>query len=281
MKHHTITGGGGTLLHLVETGNPRGQPILFIHGISQCALAWERQLSSPTLGSHRLIAMDMRGHGSSERPLAGYDDSRRWADDVDAVIRELSLDQPILCGWSYGPLVILDYIRHYGERRIGGIHFTGGITKLGSAEAVSVLTPEVLGLVPGLFSRDAEQSVGGLEGLVRLFFAREPAAAQVYTVLGWNVSVPPFVREAMFSRVLNNDDVLRAIRTPVLITHGTEDAVVRLAAVDQHRANLPHAQIHIMQNAGHVAFLENPEPFNQRLAEFSRAVRQSPAATPA
>jgi pimeloyl-ACP methyl ester carboxylesterase len=281
MKHHTIPGGGGTLLHLVESGNPRGQPILFIHGISQCALAWERQLSSPTLRGFRLVAMDMRGHGSSERPLTGYGDASRWADDVDAVIRELSLDQPILCGWSYGPLVILDYVRHFGEERIGGIHFVGGITKLGSAEAVSVLTPEVLGLVPGLFSRDAEQSVGSLESLARLFFVREPSAAELYTMLGWNVSVPPFVREAMFSRVLDNDDVLRGIRTPVLITHGAEDAVVRVAAVDQHRANLPHAQIHIMQNAGHVAFLEDPEPFNRRLAEFCTSVRKSSAATPA
>ena len=42
-------------------------------------------------------------------------DSKLWADDVNAVIEALSLDHPILCGWSYGPLVILDYIRHYGE----------------------------------------------------------------------------------------------------------------------------------------------------------------------
>ena len=42
MMHHTITGGGGLQLHVVETGNPSGRPILFIHGISQCWLAWSR-----------------------------------------------------------------------------------------------------------------------------------------------------------------------------------------------------------------------------------------------
>ncbi len=273
MKHHTITGGGGTLLHLVETGNPRGQPILFIHGFSQCSLAWERQLGSGILRRYRLVTMDMRGHGSSERPVEGYADSRRWADDVEAAIRELSLDQPILCGWSYGPLVILDYIRHYGEAQIGGIHIVGGITKLGSTNALSLLTPEVLGLVPGLFSRDAEQSVGSLEALVRLFFVNEPSTAELYTMLGWNASVPPFVREALFSRIIDNDDVLRSIRTPVLITHGREDAVVKLDAVERHRAQLPHAQIHIMPNAGHAAFSEDADSFNQRLAEFCAAAR--------
>ena len=115
MKTHKITGGGGIQLHLVETGNSRGRPILFIHGFSQCWLAWSRQLSSDLADGHRLVAMDMRGHGLSDKPSEGYGDSRLWADDVNAAIQALSLDHPILCGWSYGPLVILDYIRHYGE----------------------------------------------------------------------------------------------------------------------------------------------------------------------
>ena len=66
MKHHTIIGGGGTRLHVVETGNPRGQAVLFIHGTSQCWLNWERQLNSDLARDYRLIAMDLRGHGASD-----------------------------------------------------------------------------------------------------------------------------------------------------------------------------------------------------------------------
>src|SRR5215207_944789 len=108
MKHHTIAGGGGIRLHVVEAGDPRGQAILFIHGFSQCSLAWSRQLGSDLGRQYRLVAMDMRGHGASDKPRDAYGDSKLWADDVYAVIRELGLDQVILCGWSYGPLVILD-----------------------------------------------------------------------------------------------------------------------------------------------------------------------------
>jgi pimeloyl-ACP methyl ester carboxylesterase len=140
MKHHTITGGDGVQLHVVETGNPGGRPILFIHGLSQCWLAWARQLNSDLADRYRLLAMDMRGHGLSEKPRDGYADSRLWADDVAAVLRALTLDRPILCGWSYGPLVILDYVRHYGEEALGAMTFVDGITKLGSEEAASVLT---------------------------------------------------------------------------------------------------------------------------------------------
>ena len=57
-----------------------------------------------------------------------------------AIIDALKLDRPVLSGWSYGPLVILDYLRHYGEDRIGGIHFVGGITKLGSDAAMWLAT---------------------------------------------------------------------------------------------------------------------------------------------
>jgi pimeloyl-ACP methyl ester carboxylesterase len=277
MRHHTITGGGGTRLHLVETGNPHGQAVLFIHGFSQCALAWERQLSSDLAHHYRLIAMDMRGHGDSEKPREGYDNSKLWADDVDASIRELSLDRPVLCGWSYGPLVILDYVRHYGEAHIGGIHFVGAITKLGSDAALSVLTSEVLALVPGLFSDSVGESIGTLESFVRMFFAREPARADLYTMLGYNACVPPFVREALFSRILDNDDLLPTICSPVLITHGAADAVVKKEVVEQHRAGIPHARIYVIPEAGHAAFWDNAASFNEQLADFCEEIGTSSA----
>jgi pimeloyl-ACP methyl ester carboxylesterase len=275
MKHHTITGGGGTRLHLVEAGNPRGPAILFIHGISQCWLQWSRQLDSSLAQTHRLVAMDMRGHGQSERPRDGYGDASLWADDVDAAIRQLELDRPILCGWSYGPLVILDYVRHHGEDAIGGMHLVGAVTKLGSEAALSVLTPEFLSLVPQLFSQDAEESVRGLEKLLRLCFAHEPTAAELYCMLGYNASVPPFVRQALFSRVVDNDDLLPTIRRPVLITHGARDAIVRRDAVDQHRTGIGHAQVDVVPSAGHASFWDDAPSFNARLAAFSEVVARA------
>jgi len=267
-----IEGGGGARLHVVETGRATGRPILFIHGLSQCSLSWGRQLGSDLAEDHRLVAMDMRGHGSSDKPREGYGDARLWADDINATIRTLGLAHPILCGWSYGPLPILDYIRHYGEDEIGGIHFVGGITRLGSEKALSVLTPAFLELIPGFFSADVEDSVRSLESLLRLCLVKEPATADLYLILGWCLSVPPYVRQGLLSRAFDNDDLLPTIRKPVLITHGTKDAVVVPAVVEEHQAGMAHAQIHLMENAGHAAFWEHAEGFNQRLRAFSEAV---------
>ena len=275
MKHYTITGGGGTRLHLVEAGDSRAPAILFLHGMSQSWITWDRQMRSELARRYRLVAMDLRGHGSSERPRDGYDDSRLWAADVAAAIGELELDRPILCGWSYGPLAILDYIRYYGEERIGGIHLVGAVTKLGSEAAAAVLAPEFLALVPGFFSSDVGESVRALESLLHLCFARAPEAPDRYTMLGFNVSVPPLVRQALLTRVVDNDDLLPTIAKPVLITHGALDAIVRQEAVAQHRAGLPHAQVHIMPDAGHAAFWDDAASFNRRLGAFREEVVRS------
>lgn len=269
MNHHNITGGGGIQLHVVEAGAPAGHPILFIHGFSQCSLSWNRQLNSDLANDHRLVAMDLRGHGLSDKPRDGYDNSQLWADDVNSVITALGLDHPILCGWSYGPLPILDYIRHYGENNIGGLQFVGGISKLGSEEAAWVITPEFLSLVPGLFSTQVEESVRSLESLLRLCFLHEPSWEELRLMLGYNVAVPPFVRQALFSRALDNDDILPKLHKPVLITHGIADAVVKPAVVNQHHAYIPHAQIQIVDNTGHAPFWEDTPAFNKRLRAFA------------
>jgi pimeloyl-ACP methyl ester carboxylesterase len=146
-------------------------------------------MTSDLARTFRIVALDMRGHGLSDKPVEGYTESQLWADDVHAVIHALELDHPILCGWSYGPLVILDYIRHYGEDEIRGVNFVGGVTKLGSEAAAAVLNSAFLSHVPGFFSTDAQESVQALDWLVRMFFAHDITAEEHYLMLGYNTWV--------------------------------------------------------------------------------------------
>jgi non-heme chloroperoxidase len=268
MKSHRIAGGGGVELNVVENGNPQARPILFLHGVSQCWLTWSRQMDSRLAADYRLIAMDLRGHGLSDKPRDGYNDSKLWADDINAVIHALKLDHPVLSGWSYGPLVFLDYVRHYGEDEIGGLHFVGAVSKLGGEDAMSVLTPEFIGVFGDFLSTEAEASVRGSRNLLRLCYRQEPSASEQYLMLGYNVSVSPHIRQALFSRSFSNDDLLTKVRKPVLITHGAADAVVKTVAVDKHKALMPHAEVHLMPNAGHAAFWDDTPEFNERLNAF-------------
>jgi pimeloyl-ACP methyl ester carboxylesterase len=268
MSTHIVTGGGGCRLHVEEAGNSDGRPILFIHGFSQCHLSWGRQLRSGLADDFRLVAVDNRGHGRSDKPRDAYGDSQLWADDVRAIIETLGLDRPVLCGWSYGGVIICDYLRHYGEDRIGGINIVAGISRLGTERALSVITPEFLALVPGFFSNDATESVGALEALLQMVFHERPSPTDFYTVLGFNAIVPPHVREALFSRTLDSDDLLPGLRKPVLITHGQDDAIVLPVAAEQHAAAIPHARLSLYPRVGHAPFWEDADRFNRELREL-------------
>ena len=184
----------------------------------------------------------------------------------------MGLEQPLLCGWSYGSLVILDYIRQHGENAIGGMAVVDGLTKLGSEAALAVFTPELLSLVPGFFANEVEESVRSLQSLLRLCFLGQPRSEDMYRMLGYNLAVPPHVRQALFSRAFDNDDLLPRIRKPALLVHGAEDAVVKVSIVEQHKTGMPHAQLQVMSQVGHAPFWEDSVRFNDYLRQFCRTL---------
>lgn len=268
MQAHTVTGGHGVQLYVEETGNPNGRPIVFIHGFSQCRLAWRKQMTSDLARDFRLVAMDIRGHGLSQKPEDAYEESQSWADDIEGVIVDLNLDQPVLCGWSYGGIIICNYLQAYGEDSIAGINLVGAVSKLGTEAALAVIGSDFRALVPGFFSYDVEESVHSLQKFLRLCVHAEPTPEDAYFFLGYNVTVPPYVRQGLFSRTVSHDHLLPRLRKPVLITHGQADAIVLPAAAEQHAAAIPHAQLSLYPNVGHAPFWEEPERFNRELRTF-------------
>jgi non-heme chloroperoxidase len=270
-RTHAVVGGGGVRLHVEETGNPRGPAVLFIHGYSQCRLAWRLQMESALADELRLVAMDSRGHGLSEKPRDAYGHSRLWADDVQAVIDTLELDQPVLC-CAYG-VVICDYVRHHGESSVSGYSMVSAITRLNVPEAVGTLTREFHDLVPGLLATDVDAAVDALISLIRLSTATDLPAERVWEILGYNVIVPPHVRASLSSRRLLNDDVLRRMRKPALLTHGERDAIALVDTTARaHATLLPNARLSVYPDSGHAPYLEDPERFNRELREFALTV---------
>ena len=267
MKTQKVIGGGGIQLHVEETGNPQGKPILFIHGFSQCRLCWNKQMKSDLANEFRLVTLDNRGHGLSEKPQDEYGDTQLWAEDIQAVITTLGLDHPVLTGWSYGGEIICDYLRHYGEEHISGLNFVGAISKLGEP-VFPFLSQEFLALADGFFSNVVEESVAALQKFMRLCVHEEPTIEDFYFFLGYNTIVPPYVRAGLFGRTIENDDIIAQISKPVLITHGEDDAIVLLEMAKFHETKISQAQISYYPGAGHATFWENPERFNAEIRSF-------------
>jgi len=274
-RTHTVVGGGGIRLHVEETGDPRGPAVLFIHGYSQSRLAWRRQTDSDLGAELRLVAMDNRGHGLSEKPRGAYADSRLWADDVKAVIDHLQLDRPVLC-CAYG-VVICDYVRHHGEDAVAGYNFCSAVTRLNVPEAVGTLSEAFHQLVPGLHSDDAKTAMTALTALIRLSTAAEPPAEEVLARLGQYAVVPPPVRRALSARRLQNDDVLNAMRRPAIVTHGELDAIALVDTTARvHAGLLADARLSVYPGVGHSPHQEDPVRFNRELREFVLSVAATP-----
>jgi pimeloyl-ACP methyl ester carboxylesterase len=275
MQRHSVPGGGGLQLHVREWGKPDGPPILFIHGWSQNHLCWGKQYESELAEEFRLIALDLRGHGMSEAPLAAdhYTDSKYWADDVAAIIAQLDLDHPVLVGWSYGAFVICDYLSAYGEDRVAAINFVEGVVKLDETAFGTLIGPGFVDHFVGATTDDLPTNIATMRSFVRTCLAKPVADDDFETAVCWNVVVPAPIRANLAARQLDYDDVLRTIHVPVLVTHGRADTVVLPAMADHILATCPTARASWYDGVGHVPHLEEPARFNQELADLTRRVR--------
>ena len=275
MQVHEVRGGGGLRLHVREWGRVDGPPILFIHGWSQNHLCWARQYESALVDEFRLVAYDLRGHGMSEAPLEPehYTDGRLWADDLAAIVDELRLERPVMVGWSYGAFVICDYVRRYGQERIAAIDFVEGAVKLGEVAFGTLIGPGFLDHFVDATADDLPTNIQAMRSFVRACAVKPVPDDDLETAVCWNVVVPAAVRANLGARELDDDDVLRALEVPLLVTHGREDSVVLPAMAEHVLATCPTAEASWYEGVGHLPHLEEPERFNRELAALVRRAR--------
>ncbi|GAC1422060.1 MAG: alpha/beta hydrolase [Candidatus Velthaea sp.] len=266
-----VTSADGVRLHIEESGNPAGIPLLFIHGFTQSSTAWDHQFAGPLAATYRLVRFDLRGHGGSDKPsdAAAYTEGRRWADDIDAIIKARKLVRPILVGWSYGGYVISDYLRHYGSGAIRGIVLAGGATKKGVPDARPFSGAAAAPLWKDLFDDDEAIWRPGLAAFARACTAAPLETGFAGRMLERNAQTPSFVRRALMDRVLDNDDVLAACDLPALLVHGRDDGVVTALAAEHHARLLRHARFVIYDGIGHMPFSEAAARFDGDLQAFA------------
>jgi non-heme chloroperoxidase len=275
MKVYTVEGGGGLRLHVREWGEPDGPPILLMHGWSQNHLCWAKQYESTLADKFRLVAYDLRGHGMSAAPLEPehYTDGRLWADDVAAIIDRLALDRPLLVGWSYGSVVICDYVRAYGQDRIAAINFVEGAVKLGESAFGTLIGPGFLDHFVDATADDLPTNIRAMRSFVRTCLAKPLTDDELETAVCWNIVVPAAIRANLAAREIDCDDVLRSLKVPLLVTHGRADSVVLPAMAEHVLATCPTAEASWYDGVGHAPHLEEPERFNDELAALTHRVR--------
>jgi pimeloyl-ACP methyl ester carboxylesterase len=262
----------GVDISVREWGDPRGRAILFVHGLAQSHLSFAPQYASPLAGRHRLVAYDVRGHGESGKPLdpAFYQDGRRWADELHAVIERAGLARPILVGWSMGGRVVRQYLMHYGDRRLGGLVFVA--TR--PFEDPAVLAPASRANLEGRPDTLAAR-MDAHTAFLRACFHRQPPAEEFAAALAYNLIVPQEIREAIAGWSTGLEETraaLGAVSVPALVIHGRRDALILPVAAEMTAAAIPGARISWYDDCGHSPFFEHAERFNRELDDFVASV---------
>jgi pimeloyl-ACP methyl ester carboxylesterase len=88
-------------LHVIEQGPSDGPSALLVHGLASNARLWDGVALELAATGHRVAAVDLRGHGRSDKPDDGYD-MPTVAEDLRLLVDALGLDRPLVAGQSWG-----------------------------------------------------------------------------------------------------------------------------------------------------------------------------------
>jgi len=256
-------------LAVYETGDPRGRPVIFIHGFAQSHESWSAQTQAPgPLSGLRLISFDLRGHGDSGKPLVreAYHDPLRWAHDLRSVMQATGADKPCIVAWSYGGRVINDYLQTFGDGDIGSINYVAA-----SSTAQRFGLGSDYALIGGMLSDDPVAAAKATEVFLRACFEKQPTEAQLKEMERFNALTPVAVRKLLAGRPADYDDALRRLKVPVLVTHGDKDRISALAMSRYTLGLVPGSTLSLYQGAGHGTFFEDPARFNAELLALVRS----------
>ena len=117
-----------------SSGSASAAPFLLVHGLASNARLWDGVARRLAEAGRSVVAVDLRGHGHSDKPDAGYDFAT-ISEDLKSLIRALGpgFERPILVGQSWGAGVVLDFAVRHADMTRGIVLVDGGLTDLWDA----------------------------------------------------------------------------------------------------------------------------------------------------
>lgn len=260
-----------------------GEPLLLIMGLSGTIQSWGLQI--PELArQYRLICLDNRGVGRSDKPLGPYS-IEDMAEDALAVLDAAGVDSAHVLGVSMGGL-IAQALYHQRPTRVRSLVL--GCTGAGPNDPNYVPpAPHVWEILQR--DRETEPPELILEAMARMFYhpsyrARMADLTARLLRLQQNEPQPPHAYAAQLSACLNhvpNSPRLKNIRVPTLVLHGDEDEIWPLANASHLAAHIPNAELAVIPDSGHMFMIEKPREFNQAVLDFlARLPRERTIAVP-
>ena len=251
----------GLRLRVGTVGN--GDPVLLIHGFTGCIQAWGPVILSTLAQAHKVIAVDLLGHGASDKPS----DSRRYAlqkmiEDLESVLDAFGIRSAAWIGYSMGGRVALGAAIERPDR-VGSLILESASPGLNSeAERIERRSADA-SLAQRILNRGMEEFVGYWTDLP-LFASQK--------------RLPDRTRRAIRERRMQNSreglaaclkglgtgsqpcfwNRLHEIQVPTLFISGKEDSKFA-ATASKMRKLVSDASVCVVEQTGHTIHLERPE----------------------
>ncbi len=261
----TIEVAPGLKLPYVETGDPSGFPVLFLHGITDSWRSFEPLF--PFIGPGvRAIAFTQRGHGDADKPLDGYNWESVSA-DIRAVLDRLGIDKAVIAGHSYGSQVAMHVAVRYPER-MRGLVLMGAFTPQPGLPSLQSLWDEVFDPVTDPISSELtwEFQVSTVAGpAVPGILETASAESQKVPARVWKAAFAPLLTMAILNQ-------LHRVPAPVRLIWGENDEMALCSDQAALLNAFRQAELITHRGAGHAMHWEDPERVANEISEFVRSL---------
>jgi pimeloyl-ACP methyl ester carboxylesterase len=242
-----------------------GPPLVFVHGVAEDSRIWRAQLAG-LADEFTVVAWDEPGAGRScdlPEGVALAD----FADGLAALIETLELGPAHVAGLSWGGTVVLElYRRHPGlvATLIMIDTYAGwkGSLPVGEVRARLAGVRRMLAAPP----EDFDPALPGL-------FAGDPPATSVplLAAIGADVRPATLGHELAIMAETDLSDLLPSIAVPTLLIWGHMDVRSPLSIARQFEEAIPETELCVIEGAGHLCHLEQPDQVNDAVRAFCRA----------
>jgi pimeloyl-ACP methyl ester carboxylesterase len=265
---HRVPTDDGAVLRVLEWG--QGRPVVLVHGITARCEDWLPVVPYLVRAGHRVVAVDLRGHGASTLGSDGCG-TARLVEDLVQVLEALDLRDAVLAGHSLGGYVALALAGTHptlaNERLativvLGAPHSARGLRELATLATVAApWTPRL---------QRSEPHGALLMGLVA--FGADPRRTSVDDVRHRWATCPGATRRC-FARHLVGESItalLGRIEVPVVVARGTRDHVVTARRNAALLRRLPRGRAATFDGAGHALLVEQPAAVAATIVEAAR-----------
>jgi 3-oxoadipate enol-lactonase len=248
----------------IEEGAINAPAIILIHGFPLNKLMWNKQIGE-LKDRYRVIAYDIRGHGKTE---AGDKDFsiELFVNDLICLMDALKIDKTILCGFSMGGYIALNAIVNYPDR-FNAILLCDTNCADDSPEAREKRMKAIESIKVNGLEQYAEESLKKLFAPIS-FSKHSKEIAFVKDMIMKTSSQSLYKTLYALAERKETCTILQNIKVPALIMVGKEDEITPPDVALSMHEKIIGSTIHIIEHAGHLSNLENPDRFNELLIKF-------------